>query len=139
MSDPHAPAPDEATTARQVTVHEHVGGDAFFVELVDRFYAGVAGDARLRPMYPDDLTDSRAHLAGFLIQYWGGSQAYSEERGHPRLRMRHFPFAIGNTEAVAWYGHMAAAVHAMAPEATARTLLLEYFERAAHAMINVAS
>ena len=76
MSDSHAPAPEEATTARQVTVHEHAGGDAVFVELVERFYVGVAGDARLRPMYPED---------------------------------------------------------------TARALLLEYFERAAHAMINVAS
>jgi hemoglobin len=124
---------------RQVTVHEYVGGDAFFVDLVERFYAGVALDTLLRPMYPADLTESKAHLAGFLIQFWGGSQAYSEQRGHPRLRMRHGPFAIGEAEAAAWYRHMSAAVDAMGVDDVVRPVLLEYFARAADAMINAGS
>jgi hemoglobin len=88
-------------------------------------------------MYPEDLTQSKSYLAGFLVQYWGGPQTYSEERGHPRLRMRHFPFVIGVEQAAAWYRHMEAAVLALDVDDTARPILLEYFERAAHAMINV--
>jgi len=122
---------------RHVTVHEYVGGDDFFIELVARFYAGVEADPLLRPMYPDDLADSQAHLAGFLIQFWGGPQTYSEQRGHPRLRMRHFPFAIADAEAAAWYAHMAAAVDSMSLDDVVRPVLLEYFARAANAMINV--
>ena len=71
-----------------------VGGEQFFVDLVDHFYAGVAGDPLLRPLYPDDLTESGHHLALFLMQYWGGPATYLEQRGHPRLRMRHMPFVI---------------------------------------------
>jgi hemoglobin len=130
-----ADAPDD--TVRQVTVHEYVGGDAFFAELVERFYAGIETDPLLRPMYPEDLTDSKAFLAGFLVQFWGGSGAYSEQRGHPRLRMRHFPFTIGDAEAAAWFRHMSAAVDAMHLDDVVRPVLLEYFERAANAMINV--
>jgi hemoglobin len=118
------------------SVYEVVGGDVFFVELVDRFYDGVAHDPVLRPLYPDDLTDSRAHLAGFLVQYWGGPGTYSEQRGHPRLRLRHAPFAIGRPERDAWWRHMEAAVRSMevAPEVEAE--LLGYFDQAATAMIN---
>jgi hemoglobin len=78
------------------TVYDAVGGRPFFVDLVDGFYAGVSADLLLRPLYPEDLTDSRRHLTGFLTQYWGGPSTYSDERGHPRLRMRHAPFAIGD-------------------------------------------
>jgi hemoglobin len=134
MSDTHAADDD----ARPVSVYEYLGGDAYFVELVERFYEGVERDAVMRPMYPADLTGSKARLAGFLIQYWGGPQTYSEQRGHPRLRMRHIPFVIGESEAAAWYGHMEAAVDAMHTDAAARPVLLEYFARAAQAMINVA-
>jgi hemoglobin len=88
------------------TVYERVGGDAFFVDLVDHFYLGVAGDPLLRPLYPDDLTEPAQHLALFLIQYWGGPGTYSEQRGHPRLRMRHVPFVIGPGERDAWLRHM---------------------------------
>jgi hemoglobin len=107
-------------------VYEVVGGGDFFVALVDGFYAGVAGDPLLRPLYPDDLTDSKRHLAGFLQQYWGGPTAYSDERGHPRLRMRHAPFVIGEPERDAWLHHMLAALDAVVaardtpPEAEAR-------------------
>ncbi len=121
---------------REVTVYEYVGGHAYFAALVEHFYEGVERDAVMRPMYPDDLTESKANLAGFLVQYWGGPQTYSEQRGHPRLRMRHVPFAIGPAEARAWYAHMLAAVDAMGTDEVARPVLLEYFARAAEAMIN---
>lgn len=136
MTDANAPEPSGAGDVRQVTVYEYVGGTPFFEALVEHFYAGVAGDERIRPMYPDDLTDAKAHLVGFLVQFWGGPHTYSDERGHPRLRMRHLPYVIGDAEAAAWYEHMAAAVEAMGADELVRPVLLEYFERAANAMIN---
>ena len=96
------------------SVYDAVGGQPFFIELVDGFYAGVSADVLLRPLYPEDLTDSRRHLAGFLMQYWGGPPTYSEERGHPRLRMRHAPFAIGAAERDAWLRHMLGSLDAVA-------------------------
>ena len=116
--------------------YQRWGGDQFFTALIDRFYAGVAADPVLRPMYPDDLTESKAHLAMFLIQYWGGPRDYSDQRGHPRLRMRHAPFVIGTTEADAWLRHMTDAVRAadMPPEDEAE--LLDYLGMAAQSMIN---
>jgi hemoglobin len=112
------------------------GGEAFFTTLIDRFYEGVATDPLLRPMYPADLTESKAHLALFLMQYWGGPRDYSDQRGHPRLRMRHAPFPIGSAAADAWLRHMTAAVDAagMAPED--REELLEYLSMAARNLIN---
>ena len=122
------------------TVHELVGGDEFFVELVERFYSGVADDPVLRPLYPDDLTEPIRNLAGFLIQYWGGSHAYSEERGHPRLRMRHAPFVIGPAERDAWFRHMIAALNSMVAERDVpietETQMREYFSMSAEAMRN---
>ena len=97
------------------TLYELVGGDQWFVDLVDRFYDAVDQDEILRPLYPEDLTESRAHMVGFLVQYWGGPATYSEQRGHPRLRMRHMPFAIGVAERNAWFGHMAARAPFLAP------------------------
>jgi hemoglobin len=118
-------------------VFEAVGGRPFFDRLVDRFYDGVEADPLLRPMYPDDLTGSRAHLAGFLAQYWGGGTAqYSDERGHPRLRMRHVPFTIGADEARAWFGHMRAAVEAEALPAEVEEAMLAYFANAAGHLVN---
>jgi hemoglobin len=95
-------------------VFDAVGGQPFFVDLVEGFYAGVSTDSLLRPMYPEDLTDSRRHLAAFLVQYWGGPPTYSQERGHPRLRMRHAPFAIGEAQRDAWLRHMLAALDVVA-------------------------
>ncbi|MGH9090141.1 MAG: globin [Acidimicrobiales bacterium] len=117
-------------------MYERVGGEAFFTALVDRFYDGVAADPVLRPLYPDDLAESRAHLALFLAQYWGGPPRYGELRGHPRLRMRHAPFVIGTLERDAWLRHMTAAVHAasMVPEDEAE--LLAYLEMAANQLMN---
>jgi len=88
------------------SVYDAVGGRPFFVDLVDGFYAGVSADPLLRPMYPEDLAEPRRHLTGFLAQYWGGPSTYSDERGHPRLRMRHAPFAIGDAARDAWLRHM---------------------------------
>jgi hemoglobin len=118
------------------SMHDRVGGDAWFVALVDRFYATVGSDPLLRPLYPDDLTDSKAHMAGFLIQYWGGPTSYSDQRGHPRLRMRHAPFVIGPAERDAWYDAMAGAVRGGGLGADDEAAFLAYFEMAATAMIN---
>lgn len=98
-------------------MYDRVGGEAFFEGLVDRFYDGVQADPVLRPLYPDDLTESRRHLALFLVQYWGGPRTYDEERGHPRLRMRHAPFQVGLAERDAWLHHMLAALDAAALDA----------------------
>lgn len=120
----------------QVTLFEAVGGRPFFDDLVDRFYAGVEADERLRPLYPDDLTESRRDLAEFLSQYWGGPPIYSDRKGHPRLRMRHGGFAIGEAEKAAWLEAMLAAVDAVAPPDEIRRALVDYFEMAATHMIN---
>ena len=118
------------------SLYDRVGGDAFFVELVDRFYDGVAADPRLRPMYPQDLTDSRRHLALFLMQYWGGPKAYGEERGHPRLRMRHAPHRIDDLARDAWLAHMHDALDAMAMDDDVREALTDYLEMAAGQLRN---
>ncbi len=120
----------------ETTVHEQVGGDGFFVDLVDRFYAGVEHDDVLRPMYPEDLSAPRRHLAAFLAQYWGGPPRYSKERGHPRLRMRHNPFRVDDVARDAWLHHMLAAVKAsdLSPELEAA--FTDYFVRAADFMRN---
>jgi hemoglobin len=93
---------------------DRVDGEQFFVDLVNLFYDGVAGDPVLRPLYPADLTESRHHLALFLAQYWGGPPAYNEIQGHPRLRMRHAPFIIGPMERESWLRHMQGAVAQLA-------------------------
>jgi hemoglobin len=115
---------------------ERWGGEPFFTALVDRFYVGVAADPLLRPLYPEDLTEPKAHLALFLMQYWGGPRHYSEQRGHPRLRMRHARFAIGPAQAEAWLAHMTAAVREAGLPAPDEAELLEYLTMAAHSLIN---
>jgi hemoglobin len=118
-------------------VYEAVGGREAFVVLVERFYAGVADDPRLRPLYPEeDLASATERLTLFLIQYWGGPSTYNERRGHPRLRMRHQPFAIGQAERDAWLGHMTAAVDSLNLAPALRKALMDYFETASTAMIN---
>ena len=118
------------------TPYERWGGQPFFDELVDQFYLGVATDPVLRPMYPADLADSKTHLALFLSQYWGGPDLYNQERGHPRLRMRHSPFTIGRTEAEAWMRHMTAAVERMDMTPDDRTELVDYLSMAARSLQN---
>jgi hemoglobin len=122
----------------EVNVYEEVGGMPFFVSLVDRFYEGVAQDPVLLALYPEpqDLSNARHRLTLFLAQYWGGPSTYSEERGHPRLRMRHAPFAIGPDERDRWRRHMRAALAEMnAPEAIAEAMD-RYFDFAAESMRN---
>jgi hemoglobin len=119
---------------------DRVEGQAFFDRLVEHFYLGVAGDPLLRPLYPEDLAESRQHLALFLMQYWGGPSTYNEQRGHPRLRMRHMPFVIGPAERDAWLRHMRGAVAFMAEtsalSASDAEELNEYFDMAAHSLVN---
>ena len=123
-----------------VNVFEAVGGAEFFESLVERFYAGVAADPLLRPLYPDDLAESVQHMTLFLQQYWGGPGTYSEQRGHPRLRQRHMPFVITEAERDAWLGHMAAALDQVvtargtAPQLEAQ--LLDYFVQTADFLVN---
>jgi hemoglobin len=128
----------EGSSDRSATLYEVVGGLPFFEELVERFYRSVAMDPVLLPVYPhpDDLAPARRKLTLFLAQYWGGPTTYSEERGHPRLRMRHAPFLIGPVERDRWLVHMTAAVAAMNPPDEVRMRLLEYFSMAAESMRN---
>ena len=121
----------------QQTLYDAAGGMPFFESLVGRFYEGVAADPVLRPLYPEaDLSGARHRLTLFLAQYWGGPRTYDEERGHPRLRMRHVPFAIGPAERDAWLRLMRGAIDAAdAPPAVAERLHA-YVEMAAEAMRN---
>lgn len=127
-----------------LTVYEMVGGQVFFDDLVDRFYDAVEGDTRLRPMYPKDLRPSRKRLSGFLAQYWGGPPHYSQMRGHPRLRMRHLPFTIGQPERDAWMAHMTASLDTASLAdgtgsplpAEIKSLMFEHFDNAATFLIN---
>ena len=119
-------------------IFELVGGLPWFTALVERFYEGVADDPVLRPMYPDDLRESVPHTAGLLAQYFGGGWAYySEERGHPRLRMRHAPFPIDQEARDHWLGHMLAAVRSGGLDPEVEAVMAEYFERASQFMVNV--
>lgn len=121
----------------EVTLYEAAGGMPFFEALVGRFYAGVAEDPPLRELYPEpDLAGARHRLTLFLAQYWGGPTTYNDERGHPRLRMRHAPFAIGPAERDRWLVHMRAAIAALAPEPAVASRLETYFAMAAEAMRN---
>src|SRR5690349_7820180 len=100
------------------SLYERAGGMPFFERLVGRFYAGVATDPILRPLYPEtDLAGAQRRLTLFLAQYWGGPRTYDDERGHPRLRMRHAPFAIDSAARDRWLELMGAALAAEAPPA----------------------
>ncbi len=119
------------------TLYDLVGGEDTFRRLVARFYAGVATDPVLRPLYPEeDLGPAEERLRMFLVQYWGGPRTYSDRRGHPRLRMRHAPFAIGDRERDAWLRHMRAAVDSLGLPAEQHETLWRYLEMAAHSMQN---
>jgi len=121
-----------------MSLFEEVGGSQFFDRLVDRFYEGVATDDVLLPLYPEqsDLSGAKERLTLFLQQYWGGPTTYSDERGHPRLRQRHFPFVIGQLERDRWMVHMMAAVDELSPNESVHKQLAEYMEMASTAMIN---
>lgn len=121
------------------TLFSRVGGIAFFRDLVDRFYDGVSTDDVLLPLYPErpDLSGARHRLTLFLAQYWGGPTTYSDERGHPRLRMRHLPFHVGPLERDRWLVHMADAVEQVCaerelPPAIAAELMAYFVPAAEH-------
>ncbi|MEI7768816.1 MAG: globin [Chloroflexales bacterium] len=118
------------------TIFAHIGGTETFHCLVDLFYARVEADRLLRPLFPDDLGPGKEHQRLFLMQYFGGPSDYSERRGHPRLRMRHAPFVIGQAERDAWLAHMLAAIDEVGITEPARSTMRSYFESAATAMIN---
>ncbi|MEN9608634.1 MAG: hypothetical protein RLZZ06_565 [Actinomycetota bacterium] len=116
---------------------EEIGGTETFTKLVDKFYEGVASDPLLRPMYPEeDLGPAKERLRMFLEQYWGGPHTYSEQRGHPRLRMRHNVFPISPAAKDAWLKHMRVAVDSLELSPLHEATLWDYLDRAAHSLIN---
>ena len=120
------------------TLYDAAGGMPFFERLVDLFYDAVATDPVLLPLYPEqpDLTTARHRLTLFLAQYWGGPTTYSEERGHPMLRMRHMGFEVGPLQRDHWLAHMLAAVDATAPSEEIAERLRRYFVPAADHLRN---
>ena len=123
---------------RPDSVYEAIGGEETFRRLVDTFYAGVANDPTLRALYPeDDLEPAAERLRMFLIQYWGGPTTYSERRGHPRLRMRHAPFAINEAARDAWLAHMRDALDSLGLDPQYEHALWDYLTRAADSLRNL--
>ena len=124
-------------TDETTSLYDAAGGMPFFEALVGRFYDGVAGDPILGALYPaDDLAGARHRLTLFLVQYWGGPRTYDAERGHPRLRMRHMPFAIGPAERDAWLRLMHASIEAAGAPSEVAERLRAYVDMAADAMRN---
>ncbi|GII33652.1 globin [Planotetraspora mira] len=125
------------TSEQTDSFFEAVGGEETFQRLVHRFYEGVVEDPLLRPLYPeDDLDGAEERLRMFLVQYWGGPNDYSQQRGHPRLRMRHSPFVIGEPQRDAWLKHMGDAVQSLDLPPEQEKRLWDYLVYAAHSMIN---
>lgn len=143
MTDGHEPNPvtlrmSAGGEAVQGNFWEQIGGRETFEKLVRAFYAGVATDEVLLPMYPEqpDLEGAIQRLTGFLEQYWGGPTAYSDERGHPRLRMRHLPFKVNPEARDRWLTHMRTALDSLELPPLQDATLWAYLDRAAHAMVN---
>ncbi|UGT92853.1 globin [Mycobacterium ostraviense] len=132
----------EAMEPQQQSFYDAVGGAKTFDAIVSRFYEQVAEDEILRPLYPEkDLSGAEERLRMFLEQYWGGPRTYSEQRGHPRLRMRHMPFRITPIERDAWLRCMhtaIASIDAQTLDDERRRELLAYLEMAAHSLVNSA-
>jgi len=120
----------------QISFYQAIGGHDTFVRLVDRFYEGIATDPVLRPMYPEDLGPATERMRMFLEQYWGGPTTYSDQRGHPRLRMRHAPFTVNSEAREHWLLHMRAAVDSLHLPPAYESVLWTYLERAAWSMVN---
>jgi hemoglobin len=120
-----------------VTYYDDFGGNETFVKLVREFYRGVAGDPELRALYPeDDLGPAEERLRMFFEQYWGGPTTYSEQRGHPRLRMRHVPYAVTPDMRDRWLLHMLAAVDTLDLPKEQGDLLRDYVTKAAYSLVN---
>lgn len=120
-------------------VYEAVGGDATFLKLVESLYARIERDLRLRPLFPDDLEPGKRWQFLFLTQFFGGPHRYGQERGHPRLRMRHAPFPIDQAVRDTWLGHMLAAIDEVEIAEPARSVMRDYFERGSAFMMNTTS
>jgi hemoglobin len=117
--------------------YDQVGGHETFVKLAHEFYDGVAGDPELRKLYPeDDLGPAEMRFRMFIEQYWGGPATYSQERGHPRLRMRHAPFKITIAQRDRWLKHMMTAVDSLGLDPTNDLILRDYLNSAAQSMVN---
>ncbi len=128
---------DNASVTAPPTFYDEIGGHPVFAGIVERFYATVAQDPVLRPLYPEEeLAAAEVRLRMFLEQYWGGPRTYSELRGHPRLRMRHAPFVIGLRERDAWLSAMRTAVDGAGLDESHRERLWAYLEMAADSMVN---
>ena len=124
-------------TTEPVSFYQAVGGEQTFRRLVHSFYRRVAGDPVLRAVYPSkNLGLAEEHLRLFLIQYWGGPRTYDERRGHPRLRMRHARFSIGEAERDAWLRHMRAALDELRLDPERDAQLWDYLVMAAHSLVN---
>ena len=119
------------------SMYDAMGGKATFEKLARVFYEGVAADPLMRDMYPEeDLAPAQRRLEMFLAQYWGGPSTYSEERGHPRLRMRHVPYKVNPEARDAWLSHMRTAVDSLELSPMHESMLWDYLERAAYSMVN---
>ncbi|NEE02655.1 globin [Phytoactinopolyspora halotolerans] len=126
-----------SVTSRVDNFYDAVGGADTFARLVRRFYQGVAEDPELRALYPEeDLGPAEERLRMFLEQYWGGPTTYSDQRGHPRLRMRHAPFKVNPAARDRWLHHMKVAVDELDLPPTYRETLWDYLERAAFSLVN---
>jgi hemoglobin len=129
--------PRGGPATEEASFYVAVGGEPTFRRLVGTFYEGVAEDPLLRPLYPEeDLGPAADRFSLFLMQYWGGPNTYSAERGHPRLRMRHAPFRVGPAERDAWLLHMRHAVDSLGLPEPHHSTLWDYMERSAHFMVN---
>lgn len=134
---PQAAPREQPAQAENATFYDQVGGHETFVKLARVFYEGVAGDPEFRAMYPeDDLGPAEERLRMFLEQYWGGPKTYSEQRGHPRLRMRHVPYTVDFAARDTWLRHMRTAVDSLQLPPLLEDTLWDYLERAAHSMVN---
>jgi hemoglobin len=129
-------APWEGGAVSETTVFERAGGMPAFERIVAHFYAHVATDDLLRPMYPEDLEPGKRHLAMFLAQYFGAGPVYSQERGHPRLRMRHVDFPISLEAAARWAALMSDAIVAQEFDGDVEAALLQYVVQATPQMVN---
>jgi truncated hemoglobin YjbI len=129
MREPYEP--------RDATFYEQVGGHETFERLIAAFYAGIAEDGTIRPMYPEaDLGPAEDRLRMFFEQYWGGPTDYSDQRGHPRLRMRHAPYAITEGARDRWLAHMRVAVDGLGLDPEHERRLWDYVVMAAHSLVN---
>lgn len=118
------------------SVYDMIGSEEPFRKLVDAFYDKVEQDPVLRPMFPEDLEEGKHWQFLFLVQFFGGPTRYMQERGHPRLRMRHFPFSINQEARDHWLEHMLTSIDDAEIQEPARSLMREYFERASTFVIN---